>query len=96
MRAVKEWKNQRLLDVLLAARCKHFSIQPPSLFYRWQKILFENVASAFKLQNGTGERNREEKVKKLEEKLAHKDEVIAEIMFDYVKLKRMFTPNHEV
>ncbi|MGQ3684330.1 MAG: hypothetical protein ACUBOA_04850 [Candidatus Loosdrechtia sp.] len=59
------------------------------MFYRWQKILFENGASAFELLNGTGERNKEEKVKKLEEKLAHKDEVIAEIMFDYVKLKKI-------
>ena len=61
----------------------------PTLLYRWQKDLFEHAAVAFQ---GNGEPSREKalerKVALLEEKLAHKDEVIAEIMHDYVALKK--------
>lgn len=61
----------------------------PTLFYRWQKELFENGASAFgRRTDDTRDRKLEEKVASLEQKLAHKDEVIAEIMADHVRLKK--------
>ena len=61
----------------------------PTLFYRWQKELFENAAAAFE-HNGkpAGEKALERKITHLEHKLSHKDEVIAEIMHDHVALKK--------
>jgi transposase-like protein len=61
----------------------------PTLFYRWQKELFENGAAAFGRRSDEGpSRKLEAKVEALEKKLADKDEVIAEIMEDHVRLKK--------
>ncbi len=61
----------------------------PTLFYRWQKELFENGAAALGRRGDDGSNHRlEEKVAALEKKLANKDEVIAEIMHDHVALKK--------
>lgn len=74
----------------VSAICEELAVQP-SVFYEWQKCLFERGASAF---NGPGrpqpsrERELEQKVEKLEEKLARKDSVIAEISAEYVQLKK--------
>ena len=64
----------------------------PNVFYRWQKQFFENGAAAFD-QVGNG--RKDSQVKKLEQqnsrlqaKLSHKDEVIAEIMASHVALKK--------
>ena len=64
----------------------------PNVFYRWQKQFFENGAAAFD-QAGNG--RKDSQVKKLEQqntrlqaKLSHKDEVIAEIMASHVALKK--------
>jgi len=51
----------------------------PNLFYRWQKAFFENGAAAFERDNGTEVRHLKDRVEALKTKLAHKDEVIAEI-----------------
>ena len=64
----------------------------PNVFYRWQKIFFENGAAAF-AQTGTGRKNGhsktlENKISKLQAKLTNKDEVIAEIMALHVQLKK--------
>jgi len=64
----------------------------PNVFYRWQKIFFENGAAAF-AQTGTGRKDShsktlENKISKLQAKLAGKDEVIAEIMASHVRLKK--------
>ena len=61
----------------------------PTLFYRWQKELFENGAAAFGRRGDDGrDRKLEEKVAGLEKRLADNDEVIAEIMDDHVRLKK--------
>jgi transposase-like protein len=64
----------------------------PNVFYRWQKQFFENGAAAF---DQTGNGRKDGQVKKLEQqnarlqaKLSHKDEVIAEIMASHVALKK--------
>ena len=64
----------------------------PNVFYRWQKVFFENGAAAFN-QAGNGRKDShakrlEEKVSRLQAKLAGKDEVIAEIMASHVQLKK--------
>ena len=72
--------------------CDEYSIQP-SVFYGWQRQLMENMASALEGGSGRRERNdREEKlsikVETLEAKLAKKDNVIAEISEEFVRLKK--------
>ena len=64
----------------------------PNVFYRWQKIFFENGAAAF-AQTGIG--RKDSHAKKLERqnaqlkaKLTNKDEVIAEIVASHVRLKK--------
>lgn len=64
----------------------------PNVFYRWQKLFFENGAAAFN-QTGNGRKDSqnkrlEEKISRLQAKLAGKDEVIAEIMASHVQLKK--------
>ncbi len=72
--------------------CEELGIQP-SLFYVWQKLFFENGAAAFESKaNGRGVRRAEEGKERrmafLEAKLQRKDEVIAELMEDHVRLKK--------
>ena len=71
--------------------CDRHSLNP-NVFYRWQKIFFENGAITFN-QTGTG--RKDSHAKKLERqnaqlkaKLSSKDEVIAEIMASHVQLKK--------
>ena len=60
----------------------------PNTFYRWQKQLFEQGAAAFERASDAPARRLEKKVQALQDKLAHKDEVIAEIVADHVRLKK--------
>jgi transposase-like protein len=63
----------------------------PTAFYRWQKEFFENGPAAFETRRSAGDaksRRLEERVEKLTAKLARKDEVIAELMEDHVRLKK--------
>lgn len=71
--------------------CDRYGLNP-TVFYRWQKLFFENGAVAF-AQSGKGVADKG--VKKLERqnaqlksKLANKDEVIAEIMASHIELKK--------
>ena len=60
----------------------------PNVFYQWQKQFFENGAAAFQKEGRSTERKLQEEIGSLQEKLAHKDSVIAEIMEAHVALKR--------
>lgn len=70
--------------------CDQFDI-PPNLFYRWQREFFENGAAAFenhgKRPKGD-EAVKDRKIAALEQKLRQKDEVLAEVMQEYVQLKK--------
>jgi len=64
----------------------------PNVFYRWQKLFFENGPVAID-QAGNGRKDSQVKklqrtISTLESKLASKDEVIAEIMESHVQLKK--------
>jgi transposase len=67
--------------------CEEFGIQP-TVFYRWQKQLFEGAASVFERQAPNQGKGAEAKVKFLEAKIRKKDEVLAELMEDHVALKK--------
>jgi len=60
----------------------------PTVFYGWQKLLFENGAAAFQKTRGRPVDRRDEKIEKLEAKLAQKNEVLAELLQEHVQLKK--------
>jgi transposase len=70
--------------------CDQYGIHP-TLFYRWQKEFFENGAAAFE---NSGRRRKavadaaDRKIAALEEKLQQKNEVLAEVLQEYVQLKK--------
>jgi len=81
--------RRHLVDKIpVSDACDEAGIKP-TLFYRWQKELFERGAAAFERRGDNGQNRRlEEKVAALQKKLAGKDEVIAEIMESHVRLKK--------
>jgi transposase-like protein len=81
--------KRHLIDgIPVSEVCDEHDLQP-NQFYTWQRQFFENGAAAFaKKKPGLKERQLTKKVSKLEKKLARKDEVIAEIGEEYVKLKK--------
>ena len=68
--------------------CDQYGLHP-TVFYRWQKEFFEQGAAAFERnRNGSPDKTLEKRLAQLQAKLAHKDEVIAEIAADHVRLKK--------
>ena len=74
-------KRHLLEGIPVSTICDELGIAP-TLFYRWQKELFENGHSLF--QNGraakVAEDAKDQKIQKLEAKLQKKNEVMAELM----------------
>lgn len=83
--------KRHLVDkVPVSDLCDEYQLQP-SLFYEWQRKLMENAAVA--LEGGRSEpasktRKLEEQIAHLEGKLAKKDSVMAELLSEYVALKK--------
>jgi transposase-like protein len=67
--------------------CDDYGIQP-TVFYRWQKELFENGASAFEKSGTKHEQKMKERIEALEAKVRRKDEVLGELMEEHVTLKK--------
>lgn len=85
---VKILRLHLLEKIPVSEVCEKHQITPTQ-FYQWQKVFFENGASAF--AKSTGPRamcQAEQRAQTLENKLKRKDEVIAEIMADYIVLKK--------
>jgi transposase len=87
------WKWRERSSVKIAERtyelCEELGLRP-TVFYRWQKELFENGAAAFQSQERP-RREVEEKQKRiefLEKKVQTKDEVLAELMAEHIALKK--------
>jgi transposase len=77
----------------VSAVCEDLGIAP-NQFYRWQKELFDHAAAAFEVKgrgkrSDTKTRKLEKRVESLQAKLAHKDNVIAEITQEYVAVKKV-------
>lgn len=81
--------RRHLIDgVPVSKLCEEANIQP-SVYYQWQQLLFENASRAFERPQSPAQKSKaEERVAHLEKRLARKDEVIAEISEEYVKLKK--------
>jgi len=67
--------------------CDEYGIAP-SVYYRWQKQFFEGGEKAFDKTKETTVTRLQQEVQQLEEKLARKDEVLGEVMEEYVTLKK--------
>jgi transposase len=88
-------KQHLLEDIPVSDLCDRYDISP-SAFYRWQQELFDNASSCFTGNQGSRKKSAETariaalelKLKRKEAKLSQKDEVLAELMEDHVKLKK--------
>jgi len=67
--------------------CDELGLEP-TVFYRWQKEFFENGAAAFQAKGRSDQQAETERVELLEKKIQRKDEVLAELMGEYVALKK--------
>lgn len=83
--------RRHLVDkVPVSDLCDEYKLQP-SVFYQWQRALFDNLAGAFeRAPSNVSSREKQlaDKVERLEARLARKDTVIAEISAEYVQLKK--------
>jgi transposase len=61
----------------------------PTVFYRWQKELFENGAAAFQQKARPNHSADQERVAYLEKKIQTKDEVLAGLMAEHVALETL-------
>jgi transposase-like protein len=80
--------RRHLLDkVPVSDLCEEHGLQP-TVFYRWQKELFENGAAAFQQKGRPNVQPEQERIAYLESKIQTKDEVLAELMAEHVALKK--------
>ena len=71
----------------VADLCDEFQVCP-NVFYRWLKLFFERASLVFE-NNGKTTRNAQENtLRTLESKLVQRNEVVAEIMHDYLQLRK--------
>jgi transposase-like protein len=70
--------------------CEKHGIQP-TLFYTWQKKLFEEGAAVFEQPRAKSPRQvaaEQRRIEFLEARIRNKDEVLAELMSEHVALKK--------
>jgi transposase len=73
--------------------CEKHGLQP-TVFYGWQKRLFEEGAAVFESPKGGRPKSSRQqsaasrRIEALEAKLRHKDEVMAELLGEHVALKK--------
>ena len=82
--------KRHLLDgVPVSNLCDEFKIHP-TLFYQWQRLLFENGHLAFDngRKNKAATDRKDQKIEQLEAKLTRKNEVMAELMEAHTLLKK--------
>jgi len=65
--------------------CEKYRIHP-NQFYRWKKELFEGAVETFSRKQS--KKLTKDKFSKLEERLKNRNEVIAEILEENIKLKK--------
>lgn len=82
-------KRHLLEGILVSDLCEECDINP-TLFYQWQRLLFENAHLAF--DNGRKSKVVEDanvrKIEQLEAKITRKNEVMAELMEAHTELKK--------
>ena len=80
--------RRHLVDRLpIADVCEEHGIQP-TVFYRWQKQVFDGLAELLERKSGGVRTALEDQVQTLQAQVARKDAVIAEITQDYIDAKK--------
>ena len=80
--------KKHLVDkVPLSDLCDEYDLHP-TVFYRWQKMFFENGAAAFSKDKDNESTQLQKRVAGLESKLSKKNEVLSELMEEHVALKK--------
>ena len=67
--------------------CDKYGIHP-TMFYRWQKELFENAAAALDPRTRRPSDAKDRRIVLLEQKLQRKNEVLSELMEEHMNLKK--------
>ena len=83
-------RRHLLEQVPVSDLCEELGLAP-TVFYRWQKELFEHGAAVFERKSGhqtKQEAQQARRVEALEAKLTTKNEVLSELMEEHVKLKK--------
>ena len=60
----------------------------PTLFYIWQKQFFDNGPAAFERKVKASDGHLQQTIAALRDKLQRKNEVVAELMEEHIKLKK--------
>ena len=81
-------RKHLLEGIAVSDVCDEYGLQP-TVFYRWQKQLFEEGAVVFRRPNDTETKKLRRQVEQLEEKLGKKNEVLGELLEEYVDLKKV-------
>ena len=80
--------RRHLIDrVAVSDLCDEYQLSP-TLFYLWQKQLFENGAAALERKNAPPQAGLLKTIAALREKLQRKNEVVAELMEEHIQLKK--------
>jgi transposase-like protein len=80
--------RRHLIDrVPVSDRCDDYQLSP-TLFHAWQKPFFENGPSAFERKDAAPEGRLHRAIAALRDKLKRKNEVVAELMKEHIKLKK--------
>ena len=67
--------------------CDQYDIHP-TMFYRWQKELFENASAALEPRSRRPSDTKDRRIALLEQKLQRKHEVLSELMEEHINLKK--------
>jgi len=80
--------RRHLLDgVQVSDLCDEYTLQP-TVYYRWQKTFFEGGSAAFEKDSTREIKQLKDSIKQLENQLSRKNDVLAEVMEDYVNCKK--------
>jgi len=86
--------RRHLIDkVAISDLAEEYNLQPTQI-YQWQRQLFDNGTTAFqrsskkKKKDSRAEAIKDRKIAALEAKLKMKNEVVAELLEDHIKLKK--------
>ena len=80
--------RRHLIDrVSISDLCDEYQLSP-TLFYAWQKLFFENGASAFERKSGLADQSHVRTIAALRDKLQRKNEVVAELMEEHIQLEK--------
>jgi transposase-like protein len=80
-------KEHLVNGVPVSDLCDQYQLHP-TVFYRWQRQLFEQGAAAFQNDEKREVTQLKKKIEKLESKVATKNEVLGELMEAHIALKK--------